>query len=135
MREIRWRVAGGCFTIDAMTSPQSPSPVLVRTPEPPYWVVIFASRLSSDSAGYGAMAERMDALCRASEGFLGLDAARGPDGTGITVCYWRSEADIARWKADVEHREAQRLGHARFYDDFELRIARVERAYGKERQS
>jgi hypothetical protein len=31
---------------------------------------------------------------------------------------------------DVEHREAQRGGRALWYERFELRVSRVERAYG-----
>lgn len=105
-------------------------PALARTPQPPYWSVIFASRRTAGDAGYGAMADRMAELSRGMPGFLGMDSARGDDGVGITVCYWRSEADIAAWRDHALHREAQRLGHARWYADFELRIAKVERAYG-----
>lgn len=103
---------------------------LAKTPEPPYFAVIFASRRTDGDAGYGDMAGRMAELSRSMPGFLGMDSARDADGTGLTVCYWRSEADIAAWKSQAEHLQAQRLGHAHWYADFELRIARVERAYG-----
>jgi len=113
----------------------STSPPLSRTPDPPYWAVIFTSlhRAREDGAddGYGGVAERMVELSRGSPGFLGIDSVRGEDGLGITVCYWRSEADIANWKRHAEHLEAQRRGHAEWYAGFELRVARVERAYGK----
>lgn len=102
-----------------------------QLPEPPYYAVIFSSRRSDDGAGYDAMAERMVALAATQPGFLGVESTRGADGFGITVSYWRSEADIAAWKADAEHREAQRGGHQRWYTHFETRVARVERAYGK----
>jgi heme-degrading monooxygenase HmoA len=55
---------------------------------------------------------------------------RAADGAGITVSYWESEAAIRDWKAQAEHREARRLGRERWYAGFELRICRVERAYG-----
>ena len=42
--------------------------------------------------------------------------------------------NIAAWKANAEHREAQRLGHQVWYEHFELRIAKVERAYSKTRR-
>jgi heme-degrading monooxygenase HmoA len=105
---------------------------LARTPAPPYWAVIFTSQRSSAAGdGYDAVAERMVELSRASPGFLGIDSVRGEDGLGITVCYWRSEADIATWKRHAEHLEAQRRGHQQWYADFELRIAQVTRGYGK----
>ena len=52
---------------------------------------------------------------------------------GITVSYWRDEASIAAWKRDTEHAEARAGGRALWYDRFEVRVARVERAYGFER--
>ena len=98
-------------------------------PEPPYYAVIFSSRRTpDDAAGYAAMAERMVALAASQPGFLGVESSRDADGFGITVSYWASEAAIRHWKENAEHLEAQRGGHQRW---FELRVARVERAYGK----
>jgi heme-degrading monooxygenase HmoA len=100
-------------------------------PAPPYYAVIFtAQRTDADDAGYAAMAERMVELARVQPGFLGIDSARGTDGVGITVSYWRSQEDIRRWHAAAEHREAQRLGYERWYAWFQLRVCRVERAHG-----
>lgn len=96
-----------------------------RTPEPPYYAVIFAStRTGDEAAGYAEMAERMVELAALQPGFLGIESA-----PGITVSYWESESAIAAWHANAEHLEAQRLGYARWYSAFELRVARVERAY------
>lgn len=104
---------------------------LARTPEPPYYAVIFTSlRNASDAEGYAAMAQRMIELGSRHDGFLGVESVRGADGVGITVSYWRDEAAILAWKRDPEHRLAQRNGHELWYDRFEMRVARVERAYG-----
>ncbi len=99
-----------------------------RTPEPPYVAVIFSSRRTPGDAGYAAAAERMASLARSQPGFLGLESARGADGFGITVSYWRSEADALAWKAHVEHLPVQARGRQDWYAGFELRVARVERA-------
>ena len=64
-------------------------------------------------------------LAAAQPGFLGVDSAR--EDVGITVSYWTDEAAIAAWKAVAEHLDAQRDGRARWYDEYEMRIARVER--------
>jgi heme-degrading monooxygenase HmoA len=105
-----------------------------RLPEPPYWAVIFSSQRTDDAtqgdAGYGAAADRMVALCEGMPGFLGLESTRDAAGFGMTVCYWRSEEDIAAWKRHAEHQAAQAQGHAKWYAHFELRVAKVERAYG-----
>jgi len=102
-----------------------------KLPAPPYYSVIFSSQRSATDAGYGPMADRMVELASAQKGFLGVESARDTDGFGITVSYWESLEAIAAWKADAEHRVAQETGKARWYDHYELRIARVERAYGK----
>ena len=59
--------------------------------------------------------------------------ARGVDGFGITNSYWADEDSIRAWKAVVSHAAAQRLGQARWYENYQVRIARVERAYGFDR--
>jgi heme-degrading monooxygenase HmoA len=104
-------------------------------PDPPYWAAIFTSRRDEQpDDGYAETADRMFELAAAQPGFLGFDTARA-DGDGITVCYWKTEADIIAWKAQTEHAAAQREGRARWYSSYDLRIARVERAYGWTRES
>ncbi len=105
---------------------------IATTPEPPYLAVIFASqRAAADPDGYERMADALTALAPAQPGFLGIESARGADGFGITVSYWRSEADIAAWKRVAAHAAAQRAGHERWYEDFTVRVARVERVYDR----
>lgn len=108
---------------------------LARTPEPPYYAVIFTSKRTPGDQGYGAMAERMVDLGSRYDGFLGIESARGPDGVGITVSYWRDEAAILAWKRDTEHEKAQRGGREAWYESYEVRIAKVERAYGFARRT
>jgi heme-degrading monooxygenase HmoA len=100
-------------------------------PAPPYYAVIFTSQRTEGERGYGNMAERMVALAAEQPGFLGVESVRGEDGLGITVSYWMDEASIARWRAHAEHRAAQETGKRLWYEAYELRVARVERAYGK----
>ncbi len=99
------------------------------TPKPPYYAVIFTAQRTEEDRGYEAMAERMVSLALAQPGCLGAESARGADGLGITVSYWTDLSAIAAWKADAQHLVAQQLGKTRWYDHYELRIARVERAY------
>lgn len=103
---------------------------LAALPEPPYYAVIFAShRNGADEEGYAAMAQHMAQLAASQPGFLGLDSARGADGAGITVSYWRSAEDILAWRNNAEHAQARALGRSLWYSDFTLRVAKVERAY------
>ncbi|MEO6171545.1 MAG: antibiotic biosynthesis monooxygenase [Arenimonas sp.] len=101
-----------------------------KTPEPPYYAVIFSSQRRADEAGYGVTAERMVELAAEQPGYLGIETVRGNDGFGITVSYWQSQADIKAWKQNAEHSLARERGRSEWYEHFELRIALVERTYG-----
>ena len=74
------------------------------------------------------MAEAMEVLAASQPGFLGIESAR--DGLGITVSYWDSLDAIASWKRNAEHLVAQQRGRAEWYEEFKVRICRVERDYG-----
>lgn len=106
------------------------TPGFAPTPQPPYYAAIFTSQRTAGDQGYGAMADRMLELAGQQPGYLGAESVRDAQGFGITVSYWASEAAIRDWKQHAEHQVAQAHGHARWYQHFELRIAKVERTYG-----
>lgn len=101
-------------------------------PEPPYFAAIFSSQRTRGDNGYHQMATRMLELAQAQPGFLGIESTRDAQGFGITVSYWQSEQAIADWRAHVEHRLAQENGRQRWYAQFQLRVARVDRAAGSD---
>ncbi len=101
------------------------------TPEPPYYVVAFSSQASGEEPeAYGRTAARLVELAHGQPGCLGVESTRDRHGFGITLAYFDSEDSIRDWKAHLEHREAQKKGRALWYDRYEIRVARVERAYG-----
>lgn len=103
--------------------------MIARTPKPPYYVAIFTSLRDDEPEGYAAMAERMFELAAQQPGFLGVESARSQ--LGLTVSYWKDAESIRQWKANLEHREAQKQGREKWYAEYRVRIARVEREYGK----
>ena len=105
---------------------------IARTPKPPYYAVIFTSSRTDGDRGYRAMAARMVETASKRPGFLGVESVRGADRFGITVSYWESEDAIVAWKAVTEHKAAQETGRRTWYADFQVRVAKVQRAYGKE---
>lgn len=108
-------------------------PGFAPRPELPYYAVIFTSQRTDVDAGYGTTADRMVELAAQQPGFIGVESARGADGLGITVSYWRTLEDIAAWRRHLEHTAARNDGRAQWYRHYELRIAKVERAYGWDR--
>ena len=101
--------------------------------EPPYWAVVFTSQRTEGDHGYEAMAAEMATLAAQQPGYLGMDHARS-DGVGITVAYFRTEEHARAWKQVARHAEAQRLGREQWYRAYRVRVAKVEREYGFERE-
>ena len=104
---------------------------IATTPQPPYYAAIFTSVRTEGDNGYGEMAERMVELASQQPGFLGVESVRDPSGLGVTVSYWESEEAIRNWKANAEHQGAQESGRKTWYADYAVRVARVERTYGR----
>lgn len=101
---------------------------IARTPEPPYTAVIFTSVRTAADDGYATMSRRMEELAAEQPGYLGHESAR--EEVGITVSYWTDDAAARAWKAVAEHVIAQERGRTRWYADYQVRVARVERSYG-----
>jgi heme-degrading monooxygenase HmoA len=104
-------------------------PPFAQTPRPPYYVVTFSSKRTLGDNGYSAMAEKMADLAARQPGYLGIESARDPDGFGITNSFWADEESIRKWKAVLDHLEAQSNGREKWYEHYEVRVGRVERAY------
>ena len=100
-----------------------------KTPPPPYYVVIFTNRRSDIDNGYADMASKMEALAATMPGYLGFESARDDNGFGFALSYWESEEAIQNWKRNAEHLVAQQHGRAEWYEDYTVRVAKVERAY------
>ena len=105
---------------------------LAATPSPPYYAVIFTSLRTEGDNSYENMAVAMVELASAQPGFLGIESAR--DGLGITVSYWESLEAIAAWQRNAAHLVAQGRGRAEWYQDYKVRVCRVERDYGFHKQ-
>jgi heme-degrading monooxygenase HmoA len=96
---------------------------------PPYYAVMFTNQAGNDSDGYDAMAEAMVNLAPTIDGYLGVESTRDKTGLAITISYWRDEDAITKWREHARHAVAQKLGRERWYDHYELRVAKVERGY------
>ena len=93
------------------------------------YAVVFTNTHGSDTSGYQEMSARMTELVKQQPGYVGVESVRDESGMGMTVSYWEDEESIHAWKANAEHQEAQRRGRAGWYEHFDLRVCRVERAY------
>ena len=101
---------------------------IARTPDAPYYAVIFTSHRTDGDNGYSEMAERMVTLASRQPGFLGAESAR--KSVGITVSYWSDLASIKAWKQNADHLIAQKQGREMWYKEYKIRICKVESNYG-----
>jgi len=101
--------------------------MIATTPMAPYYAVIFTSVRTTIDEGYGDIAKEMIDLAAAQEGFLGVESARNE--VGITVSYWQSLDAISNWKANTRHLLAQKRGRDLWYEQYKVRICKVERDY------
>ncbi|WP_456437960.1 antibiotic biosynthesis monooxygenase family protein [Psychroserpens sp.] len=92
-----------------------------------YYAVIFTSTHSENTEGYDDMANQMETLAKAQDGFLGIESAK--DSIGITVSYWKSLDSIKNWKQQTDHLMAQQKGKQDWYSWYKVRICKVEREY------
>ena len=92
-----------------------------------YYAVIFTSIRTENDNGYSAMAEKMETLARLQPGFMGVESARND--IGITVSYWESLEAIRSWKTNIDHLVAQEKGRSKWYKNYKVRIAKIEREY------
>ena len=97
----------------------------------PYYAVIFTTLLTKNLADYEKTAVRMEELAKLQDGYLGIESTRNE--IGITVSYWKDLASITKWKNNIEHTEARVTGRNKWYQQYQLRICKVERDYGFKR--
>ena len=107
-------------------------PYTSKTPKPPYYAVVFTSINAAelDHTEHIEMYGRPVKRAATYEGYLGIEGARNPDGTGVAAVYWKDLASIDAWAKDSEHMVAKRKGREICYSHYMIRICKVERAYG-----
>lgn len=105
--------------------------MIAQTPKAPYFAVIFTSIKTKVDSGYNETANLMEELAKKQKGFLGVESASND--IGITVSYWESLEAIQHWKQQVDHTKARAKGKSEWYQQFKVRICKVERDYGFER--
>lgn len=99
-------------------------------PGPPYFAVIFSAELTGEqSDAYRIMGQQLLALAKQQPGFLGYDDFGAGDRHSFNISYWERLEDIQAWKEHAAHLPAQARGKETWYQWYEVKIARVERAY------
>ena len=100
-----------------------------KMPEPPYYAVIFTNQALKTPEGFAEMAAAMGEIAKTLPGYIGIESTRDAYGFAITVSYWESEEAIKGWREHAKHSIAQKIGKERWYEDYILRVGKVEQQY------
>jgi heme-degrading monooxygenase HmoA len=67
------------------------------------------------------------------EGFISIERFQSiaDPGKVLSLSFWKDEESIGRWRTLELHRDAQKAGRSSIFGDYRLRIAFVQRDYGK----
>lgn len=76
--------------------------------------------------GYQKTSDKISAIVSTMNGFLGVECLRDVDGFGITVSYWDSMESIDAWRKNLDHMEAKQRGRSEWYQEYTIRICKVE---------
>ena len=93
-----------------------------------YCAVIFTAEMAADLSGYAETAQRMNELVQEQPGYIGKYHSMEGN-REITISYWESREAVKAWKAHPEHRTAQELGRAKWYTDYQVQIACIDKFY------
>ncbi len=105
---------------------------MIKTPNPPYYAAIFSSTHTGQHDGYEVDTQAMIELAQKQPSFLGVEAT-GDDNLAIAVSYWDNVDAIRQFKALADHLIIQQKGKETYYQNYTMRIAKVERDYTFER--
>lgn len=92
-------------------------------------VTVFRSRVRPEMMQeYVAWAARMSELARTMPGYVSHKGFTAEDGERCTIVEFASEEAHRGWAEHPEHREAQKLGRARFYLEYSIHICKAVRS-------
>lgn len=92
------------------------------------YALIFKATINSLDNEYGNTAKRMRELALNNYGCTGITSVT-EKGEEVTISYWNSKEDIAKWKQNPEHLLAQKNGLERWYSSYSVEICKIEKFY------
>ena len=92
------------------------------------YAVIFKAKIKQFDKEYLKMAKRMRELATKDYGCIDFISVCEKN-LEISISYWENKEQIKKWKNNSEHIIAQELGKSKWYDSYEIEIAKIERKY------
>jgi heme-degrading monooxygenase HmoA len=91
-------------------------------------VVVFRNRLRAGvEEEYGEHANRIYELALKMPGLVSSKDFTAEDGERLTVIEFRSAEELAAWRVQAEHLEAQERGRQHYYSEYSLQVCELVR--------
>ena len=91
--------------------------------------VIFTSQRTDVKDNYLETNDELEKIAATLPGFIKTQSAREPNGFGISVSYWETMEDAKQYKQIPTHLMAQQNGRDIWYEWYDVKVCKVERAY------
>ena len=116
-------------------SPLNESLMLMRTPEPPYVLVVSTSiHHGHDMDKYNQLLEKTFAHADEVEGYLGMEAAKETLASGkvytVAAIYFTDMDAFTQWRNHPKHTQVKTGAKDRWFAEHNIRICEVKEHYG-----
>jgi heme-degrading monooxygenase HmoA len=86
-------------------------------------ITIFRSRLRPENAAeFQKLAGEMMALAESMPGFVSYKVYTAEDGERCSIVEFETHEQLLAWRNLAEHRDAQRIGRDRYYEEYSLYV-------------
>jgi len=93
------------------------------------YAVIFTAKQTDNLSGYAEASKLLRKKLVGFPGYIGIEAVEDNEGSEITVSYWENVDAIRNWNMDESHKTIRTENKERWYANFKVRIALIEREY------
>ena len=82
---------------------------------------------------YLELAAELKSTLEAINGFVSVERFQSiyDENKLLSLSFFESHEALNQWRNVAEHRVAQRIGRSSYFEDYRLRVVKVERDYGK----
>jgi len=99
------------------------------------YVVIFEVEVKPEGKErYLEIAGKLKEQLVKMEGFISIErfSSLVKEGKILSLSFWESEDSIKKWKANIDHLNAQSRGRESLFKDYRIRVAKVQKDYTME---
>lgn len=93
------------------------------------YAVIFTAKQTTNLTGYAEASKLLREKLSGFPGFIGIEAVEDSEAGEITVSYWENVDAIRRWNIDEDHKRIRTENKEKWYTNYKVRIALIEREY------